>query len=247
MSLFRPSGGLVYHWRALQNGWRWRTFRRDVAQWLDVWDCSKEHLLLIGPSGGHTLPTLWLRQFKKIDAYDLDPLARFFFQLRHRHSHISFHQRDMFWREGRLSLAPIQEVLHENPQASILFCNVLGQVLLENAAEESDWYQFLKDLRQLLSGRSWASYHDMYSKEVGQAEVDHLTNGSWLDGLIQLHFDWPLSRRNHHSTGAVSVVAPLGGPDGALNGLIGGAGSGAKADPLAAGAGEGGADGVEGA
>lgn len=246
MNLFRPSGGLVYHWRALKNGRRWRTFRRDVAQWLDFWDCSKEHLVLIGPSGGHTLPTKWLRSFQKIDAYDLDPLAKFFFQLRHRHPALTFHQKDMFWREGRLSLAPMQEVLAEHPRASVLFCNVLGQVLLERPAEESHWYQFLKELRQLLNGRSWASFHDMYSKEKGFAEIDHLTNGSWLDGLIQLHFDWPLSKRNHHSTGAVSVVAPLGGPDGALNGLIGGAGSGAKAEPPDAGAAAGGGAGVEG-
>ncbi len=226
MSLFRPSGGLVYHWRALTSGRRWRTFRRDVAQWLDIWNCPTEELILIGPSGGHTLPTAWLRRFRKIEAFDLDPLARFFFQLRHRHPSIRFHGKDMFWRDERLSLAPLAEILREHPRASILFCNVLGQVLLEHTAEESDWYQFLKELRQLLSGRSWASYHDMYSKERGEEEIDHLTNGSWLDGLIQLHFDWPLSRHSHHSTGAVSVVAPLGGPDGALKGVPGGAGSG---------------------
>lgn len=231
MSWFRPSGGLVFHWRALIGGWRWRTFRRDVAQWLDIWDCPTEELVIIGPSGGHTLPKKWLHKFGRIIGYDLDPLAKFFFQLRHRHPNVEFIERDMFWRDGRLSLTPLKQVLEDHPKASILFCNVLGQVLLERYADEGDWYQFLKELRQLLNGRSWASYHDMYSNEKGYEEIDHLTNGPWLDGLIQLNFEWPLSRSAQYSIGAVSVVAPGGGPDGALKGAGrgGGAGSGAKA------------------
>ncbi len=232
MSVFRPSGGLVFHWRALLNGWRWRTFRRDVAQWLDIWDCETEELVIIGPSGGHTLPTQWLRRFDKITGYDLDPLAGFFFKLRHRHPHTTFLKKDMFWRDGRLSLTPIKQMLESHPKASILFCNVLGQVLLEHPADESDWYQYLKELRQVLNGRCWASYHDMYSTEKGFAEIDHLTNGPWLDGLIQLNFEWPMSRKAQYSTGAVSVGR--GGGTGALKGagLGGGDGSGAKvSDP----------------
>lgn len=225
----RPSGGLVYHWRALTSGWwLWRTFRRDIAQWLEIWECPKETLILIGPSGGHTLPRAWLKKFKRIEAYDLDPLAHLFFQLRHRHPNIQFHNEDMFWRDGRLSLAPIQKVLRDFPDASILFCNVLGQVLLENYAEEADWYQYLKELRQCLSGRAWASYHDMYSTERGREEIDHLTNGSWLDGLIQLQFEWRLSRRHQYSTGAVSNPVPGGGAPGALKGFTGAGGSFAK-------------------
>src|SRR4051794_9109699 len=96
--IFRPSGGALYHWRAFRRRHAWRDFNREIEDWLNAWDCPREHLILIGPSGGYTLPTAWLKSFSNISAYDLDPLAPLFFRLRHRGVKVEFRRQDIFWR-----------------------------------------------------------------------------------------------------------------------------------------------------
>jgi hypothetical protein len=98
MRLFRPSGGLLYHLRALRSRARWRGFANDLERWLFAWRKPGGKLILIGPSAGYTLSTEWLRGFKEIHAYDIDPLAAWFFSLRHPGVDAEFHQQDLFWR-----------------------------------------------------------------------------------------------------------------------------------------------------
>lgn len=204
--LVRPSGGLYYHGRALLNGNRWQPFREQIREWLATWPCNqKQDLILIGPSAGYSLPSEWLREFPALHAFDLDPLAAPLFRLRHKHPSLQFHRANLFWQDGRLSLAPLKEILRKYPRANILFCNVIGQILLEHQASEEDWLSFLRQLRLALKGRSWASYHDVLSIEHGQG-TDHLTGGDWAEGLKVHQMEWRLSKnRTHHVHGVWEI------------------------------------------
>ena len=195
--LARPSGGLVYHWRALRHGHKWRPFREQIADWLQNWPPRSKQLLLIGPSAGYTLPTEWLAKFEQVVAYDLDPLAPALFRWQHAKVPIRFEKQDMFWHQGNLSLRSLQKALRDHPDAAMLFSNVLGQVLLEGQASESQWYSFLKDLRRQLQGREWASYHDLFSTKDGEI-IDHMTQGAWSDGLDKREFSWQLTAASQH-------------------------------------------------
>jgi len=195
LGLFRPSGGLVYHWLALRSGPRWRPLVTALQNLLSEWQGSGDQLLLIGPSGGYTLPSAWLRGFRQVHAFDVDPLAPWFFSLRHKG--VQFHRQDMFWVDSKLSLVPLQNLLAAYPKATVLICNILGQLPLENEVTEPEFEAFLTGLRQALEGRRWASYHDTYTHEPdGITVIDHMTSGSWTSGLETRTLQWPL-RKNH--------------------------------------------------
>jgi hypothetical protein len=195
--IFRPSGGLHYHWRALRRRNAWRPFARAVENWLAAWSCPRNELVLIGPSAGYTLPTAWLKSFDRVIAYDLDPLAPWIFRRRHRGVRARFERRDVFWRDGRLSTDALSDILRRHGKATILFTNVLGQVLLEGQADEQEWKTFLKELRLRLHGRAWASYHDTFTHENGEI-IDHLLTGDWSRGLHKTEFRWELTERSAH-------------------------------------------------
>lgn len=168
MPLLSPSGGLVYHARALRaSEGRWKPFRTSIEKWLGEWNPNAKGLLLIGPSGGYSLPTAWLARFERIVAVDFDPLARRIFEGRHRECRIErWIVEDLFptgpWG---LDLAPMRALLNEHPDHAILFSNVLGQLALD-APDERRIEAGLGQLRALLEGRLWASYHDRLSSPV---------------------------------------------------------------------------------
>ncbi len=202
-NLVRPSGGLYYHGKALLNRHRWRPFQDEVRSFLEGWPCPKDkNLILIGPSAGYTLPSEWLKKFDKVWAFDLDPLAEVLFRWRHKHPNVEFHRVNLFWRDGKLSLTPLNEILLLKPTANLLFCNVLGQVLFEGRAGEEEWLGFLRGLRQRLRGRNWASYHDVESRSAGEI-VNHLTAGDWTQDLRPRELKWQLSKDQHHQVHAV--------------------------------------------
>lgn len=159
--LIRPSGGLTYHLRATFAGNRWRPFTDGVAKWLRSWNPVNDELILLGPSGGYTLPPAILQRFKKIHAFDLDPLAAFFFH--RRHSPAEFHREDLFWLKGSLSVHALKTVLDKHPRAAILFSNLLGQLPLEGKINETDFKKYLVELSAVLKDREYATYHDLYS------------------------------------------------------------------------------------
>lgn len=194
---FRPSGGVLYHLRAWRSQSAWQPFREQIKAWLEAWSPPTNELILVGPSAGYTLPTDWLKNFDQITAYDLDPLAPALFRLQHPKIKITFQRQDMFWRRGQLSLDPLKAALRIHPKAAVLFVNVLGQVLVERKAQESDWQEFLAGLRRELGSRSWASYHDRYSSS-GTEVIDHLTGGRWSEGLKKNEFRWQLTAQRSH-------------------------------------------------
>lgn len=195
--IFRPSGGLLYHWRALRSRSRWQAFAVEIEDWLSAWNPPRAHLLLIGPSAGYTLPSRWLESFARVTAYDTDPLASFFFRRRHPSANAEFKRTDVFWNGGRLSAGVLKRELAKHPQACVLFSNVLGQLLLEGTASEDEWLAFLRELRGTLNGRVWASYHDIFTHEDGEV-IDHLLTGEWREGLARREFRWPLTEKSLH-------------------------------------------------
>lgn len=195
--IFRPSGGLIYHWRAWRKQALWKDFTKQIADWLADWNPPVTKLVLIGPSAGYTLPTQFLKRFAQIQAYDLDPLAPFFFRWRHPGIKAKFHRENVFWVNGRLSLEQISSIKARHPGAAFLFTNVLGQILLEGEALESEWNEFLGGVRSLMKGRHWASYHDVFTYEGGEV-IDHLTEGRLSQGLSSRQFRWELSEASTH-------------------------------------------------
>jgi hypothetical protein len=197
MNFFRPSGGILYHWRALRNRHEWKEFRGEVENWLADWPMAAKELILIGPSAGYTLSTGWLKRFDKVYAFDLDPLAGPLFRLRHPGVQVRFRKLDVFWDGERYSTDTLRKILATHPGAAVLLSNILGQLLIEHVVSDSDWTRFLTMVRLSLNGREWASYHDLFTHENGEV-VDHMTSGEWKAGLDTRQFRWPLSEDSLH-------------------------------------------------
>ncbi len=162
MPLLSPSGGLVYHARALRDAKvRWRPFREAIGAWLEAWAPPCDRLLIVGPSGGYSLRTDWLARFRGIVAIDFDPLAQRIFQRRHRGCRVDrWIVEDVFPLGSQgLDLSPLRRRLDEYSNHAVLFSNVLGQIAT-SAARDDRLETGLAELRPLLKGRTWASYHD---------------------------------------------------------------------------------------
>lgn len=161
-ALFSPSGGLLWHGRALAQRALWAEFRELIEAWLRGWQPPARGLLLLGPSAGWCLPDSFLGRFEYIHAVDTDPLAPLLFKLRHgswlrqRGTHLNWQKGDLFEQ--------LDFLLQALPAHAVLFANVLGQRAFhreDSAATERE----LAGLQQRLAGRSWASFHDRLSGE----------------------------------------------------------------------------------
>jgi hypothetical protein len=161
--LWRPSGGLAWHWRAWRAARRYRPFRLAIESWLTEWSPPGQRLILVGPSAGWTLPSAWLLGFREICALDLDPLARWLFALNHPRC------RELTWLRGDL-VTELPPRLAVWPDAAVLFCNVLGQLALEREDHEA----ILTALPRLLERHHWASFHDCYTGDVLRYEFEAL-------------------------------------------------------------------------
>lgn len=152
-ALVSRSGGLVYHLRANQyRSGPWRPFCEAVACWLADWPVPRRQLLLVGPSGGYSLPAGFLQSFDQVLAIEPDPIARWMLRSRFRGIAFEFIELDCFADlDGPARLAAAF------PQAVILFCNVIGQLL---EFTPPGWREALL---RALAGHHWASYHDVIS------------------------------------------------------------------------------------
>jgi hypothetical protein len=172
MSLFTPSGGLVYHLRALRYGRTlWAPYRAALAAWLERSLPLADELILVGPSAGHCLPLVRLGAFGRLVVLEPDPLARRLLQLRLPRARLELEPRDLLLGP-LLSGAPgLDDVLQRRPRASVLFCNLLGQLHWELPEEQQARFraEFARRVLPLLSGRSWASFHDRWSVDGAQA------------------------------------------------------------------------------
>jgi hypothetical protein len=123
-----------------------------VRKFLSEWNPKSRNLILIGPSGGYSLPEGWLSKFDSITAFEPDFMARMLFENRHR-------VNPQWIRKGFPfhDFSALREIPKEG--AAVLFCNILGQLPIRNPS------RFQTVMQQELKGREWASYHDALSGE----------------------------------------------------------------------------------
>ena len=166
MSLIRDlihaggTGGLNWHVHAHYSRKRWQPTLQLIEQFLAQVDPKSDHLLLIGGSAGWMMPSSWLSRFKRIDAYDIDPLAPWLFNWRHGQDLksqgivVEHHRQD--------ALLNLPEILDTHPQACIWFDNVLGQHRYR-VRDEVRVERELTALKTQLKSRHWGSLHDVWS------------------------------------------------------------------------------------
>ena len=179
--LLDPSGGLVYHLRALRHRHgRWAPFHRVLAGWLAGWQPARRELVIVGPSAGYGLPTGFLARFGRVTALEPDPLARWLLARRPDAGRLGFDRLDCL--AGTDGLARLAAA---HPQAAILFSNVLGQL----PAPGGDWRPLLA---RHLAGHAWASYHDVISTTTAP-KPDCAGLGAAHDGSLEdvLARFWP--------------------------------------------------------
>lgn len=170
MSLLTPSGGLVYHYRALRFGHHlWAPFRANLARWLAATELSNaEELLLVGPSAGHCLPLAWLGQFRRLTLLEPDPVARRWLSQLLPRPRLETEHRDLLLAPLLSGAAGLDAVLERRPRAAVLFCNVLGQLHFALSDDEHERFQaeFVRRIVPALDGRAWASFHDRWSFDL---------------------------------------------------------------------------------
>ena len=154
------TGGLSWHAQAYHARKRWQPTVQLIAQFLAQVQPKSDHLVLIGGSAGWMMPPDWLSRFKRIDAYDIDPMAPWLFDWRHgrtlkmQGTEVQHHRQD--------ALAMLPDILKAHPQACLWFDNVLGQhrFRVHDAARVE---RELVQLKTTLTGRHWGSVHDVWS------------------------------------------------------------------------------------
>ncbi len=166
MALFSPTGGLVYHLRARRHRQQlWQPFRCAVAAWLvEVLPPSRE-LVLVGPSAGHCLPLEHLAKFASVVVLEPDRLARFLLARRLVGPKLTMEPRDLLLRPLLEGSSGLGELLQQRPGASVLFCNLLGQLPFGLSEDEHAAWRaaFQRRVVPELAGRRWASFHDRWS------------------------------------------------------------------------------------
>ena len=154
------TGGMNWHLHAQQSLPRWQPTLQEIQNFLLSLRISQRHLILIGGSAGWMMPTAWLAQFERIDAYDIDPLAPALFGWRHgrtlRRQGVTLHHHRLD------ALTHLENILAQHPNACVWFDNVLGQHRYR-VRDEAQVEKDLKALRLRLAGRSWGSLHDVLS------------------------------------------------------------------------------------
>ena len=192
------TGGLNWHLHAFQSQKRWQVTVTHIEHFLLHCQPRFKHLLLMGCSAGWMMPTKWLTQFDRIDAFDIDPLAQSLFNWRHgralqqSQTHTIHHRQD--------ALACLPEILNQHPQASIWFDNMLGQHRYR-IRDEAKVEQELRALKNTLKGRDWGSVHDLLSGPTSQTALA-------LDLRLQdvrLHI-YPREIDSHFSQGLVNSL-----------------------------------------
>lgn len=166
--ILHPSGGLIWHWRALRERHTWWPLIHALRDWINVWSArlppSRRSLALIGPSAGWTLPLSTLQGFDSIVAFEPDICARVLLPARLRHPHLRFDATNIFSDAGR------DYFRQHYSKHAVLFCNALGQLTPDDDSAAQRWCTSLRDM---LAGMHWASYHDWISTR--QPADDHTT------------------------------------------------------------------------
>jgi hypothetical protein len=195
------TGGLNWHVHAHYSRKRWQPTIQLIEQFLVQVDPKSEHLLLIGGSAGWMMPPSWLARFKRIDAYDIDPLAPWLFNLRHgrrlqaQGTEVMCHRQD--------ALVSLPELLQQHPKACIWFDNVLGQHRYR-IRDEARVERELAELKTTLQGRHWGSLHDVLSGP---------TDGRLLPAGLSVWSHHTLAKQGAEAAFSQKLLASVGAKD----------------------------------
>lgn len=189
MRLFNPTGGLIYHLRARRyQDSLWAPFRQQVAQFLDDWHPREKELLILGPSGGYTLPSDFLERFEKLYLFDPDPWAPIFFRKNHPGLNVEWSRKNLIFQSKKFAPELLTDWL-KNKNVAVLFSNLLGQLpLIGDSDHLQDWWN---DLQPELARHSWASYHDLFSFPQYAALPSKLAASPVVPQLV----DWALKSK----------------------------------------------------
>lgn len=195
MSLFSLSGGLRYHLKALRYGPElWAPFRRHVAHWLAGALPADGELVLVGPSAGHCLPLAQLERFERLFVLEPDPIARRLLSARLSRSRLQLEHRDLLVEPLLSGRDGLDALLQRRPNASVLFCDLLGQVQLELGDEQQARFQgeFRRRILPLLAGRRWASFHDRWSmdRDLEQPRLPSVVGFNYVPQDDELGVAW---------------------------------------------------------
>jgi hypothetical protein len=237
-ALISESGGLLWHAKALlRHRGLWSDFNNRVERFLSDWQAELEFgegqrpdgLILLGPSGGWCLPTQgFLESFSEVIAVDPDPAARAIFQRRFRPKTQAAGDTPSSpkptWVPSTFERV-LPALLTRHPNHAVLFCNVLGQLRYQDEKGLERIEFELGQIKLMLAGRHWASFHDRISGETASADLHELEffsaepvttqtlvkrvarTGEWLDHLTERvlpdhtprrFMAWPISRERTH-------------------------------------------------
>jgi len=237
-SLISASGGLLWHAKAiLRYRSLWSDFTNRIERFLLDWKADMalgpgpqpKGLLLLGPSGGWCLPTQgFIETFPSLIAVDPDPAARAIFLKRFRPQMDPTagkpHAQEQTWVPSHFERV-LPALLTRHPHHAVLFCNVLGQLRYQNDKTIERIEFELGQIKLMLEGRHWASFHDRISGNAqitAQQELEFFSpspvetqalakrvakGGEWLDHLTsevlpaqagRRFLAWPISRDRLH-------------------------------------------------
>lgn len=157
------SGGWRYHLRAYRGRARWAPFCHELAAFMRPWlqrqIRAQRRVLLVGPSGGYTLPWEELLTHPDLCAVEPDPLARAL--LRRKAPGLRIDPRPALgWSPHGYCPKELQAWFQTHRGCALLFCNLLGQLKANKTLEDPQWRTvFLRELSRC----DWLSYHDLVS------------------------------------------------------------------------------------
>lgn len=157
------SGGWRYHLRAYRGHARWAPLRQELAAFMRPWlqrqIRAQRPVLLVGPSGGYTLPWEELLAHSDLRAVEPDPLARLL--LRRKAPGLRIDPRPALgWSPRGYCPEKLQAWFRSHRGCALLFCNLLGQLKANKTLEDPQWRTaFIQELNQF----DWLSYHDLVS------------------------------------------------------------------------------------
>ncbi len=160
--LINRSGGITYHYFASRYvSSLWLPYRAQVELWLNHWAVPSENpLILIGPSGGYSLPSHWLTRFQNITVLEPDSLAKYLLQKRFPQIQFQFPKIK--------TLQNTLEFCQAHPTHTLLFTNLLGQIR-HLTANSQEVLSIQNQVKPLLTRKHWASYHDIFSVRTPQS------------------------------------------------------------------------------
>jgi hypothetical protein len=195
------TGGLNWHVQAYPSRKRWQPTVQLSDQFLAQVQPKSEHLVLIGGSAGWMMPPNWPDRFKRIDAYDIDPLAAWLFdghhgkRLKAQGIAVHHHRHD--------ALATLPEILKEHPKACLWFDNVLGQHRFRIRDQVRVEHE-LAQLKTTLQGRNWGSLHDVWSGP---------TDGRLLPAGLQVWSHHVTAKQGMEAAFSQKLLASVGAKD----------------------------------